>query len=168
MFFFVLFFLFLLVFPLFCGACQLISNVYWKVCDWRCLDAFCWLFGFGVVFSFVFSFYFFLFFFFTFLCYLAVHVKCTVYHFSDCIKQGYCSAELCWPTRRHWTYELLSVGSTKAAGQKDFDWSALTESFDLSTVCFGISGSLLIAVVITDIMDLHPPFHLFMDKAENI
>lgn len=125
----------------------------------------------GLGWCFVFSFYFFLFFFFTFLCYLAVHVKCTVYHFSDCIKQGYCSAELCWPTRRHWTYELLSVGSTKAAGQKDFDWSALTESFDLSTVCFGISGSLLIAVVITDIMDLHPPpppFHLFMDKAENI
>lgn len=100
----------------------------------------------------------FLLFFFTFLCYLAVHVKCTVYHFSDCITQGYCSAELCWPTQRHWTYELVSVGRTKAAGQKDFDWSALTESFDLSTVWFGISSSSLIAVVKTDMELQTPPF----------
>lgn len=72
---FFLFFLFLLVFPLFCGACQLISNVYWKVCDWRCLDAFCWLFGFGVVFCvffFFFFIYFFLLFYATWPCMLSV------------------------------------------------------------------------------------------------
>lgn len=48
---------------------------------------------------------------------------CTVYHFSDCIDWATAVLSLCWPTPRHWTYELAyraaSVGGTKAAGQKD-------------------------------------------------
>jgi len=68
--------------------------------------------------------------FFTFRCYLAVHVKCTVYNFSDCIGGAAAVLSLRWPTRGAGPMSRLQraawVGGTKAAGQKNCDWSALT------------------------------------------
>lgn len=76
---------------------------------------FCWLFVFLL-----------------FLCYLAVHVKCTVYHFSDCNRQGYCSFESLLAVTEAldlWArlQRAASVGGTKTViVQKDCHWSALT------------------------------------------
>lgn len=64
-------------------------------------DAVCWLFCFV---------------FFTFLCSLAVHVKCTVYHFSDCINRAAAVWSLCWPTPRHWTYKWARLRRVASVG----------------------------------------------------
>ncbi len=112
----------------------------------------------------------FLFCFFTFLCYLAVHVKCTVYHFSDCINRATAVLSLCWPTPRHWTYELACTGGTKAAGQKgcrserlrlvSSDWYCDLNAVRLGRpACRSVQSSKLGHHGITN------PFHLFMDMA---
>lgn len=58
-----------------------------------------------------------------------MHVKCTVYHFSDCVNRA--TAVLSSAGQHGGTgpmSSLSSVGGTEAAGQKDCDWSALTDS----------------------------------------
>jgi len=48
--------------------------------------------------------------------YLDVHVKCKVYHFSDCINRATAVLNLCWPTPRHWTYELAYTEQCQQVG----------------------------------------------------
>lgn len=104
-----------------------------------------------------------------FLCYLAVHVKCTVYHFSDCITAEVLS--LCWPRHRGTGPNELRLHRAwkRLAGQKDCHWSALTSSW-LILLTWMQSGwdarpAARCGRLNRDNVEPQTPFHLLVDMA---